>query len=145
MPKQFELPDGEVITISKDRFICPEALFQPSLLETDEASQPIKGIHENTFDSIIHCDVDIQTEMFANVVLSGGSTKFPGLAERLRLELNNRLLSPTTSVKIHKPKSENCAWTGGSALAAFLSSQQTWITRQEYEESGTIIVHQKCF
>ena len=32
MDKTYDLPDGETITISKQRFQCPEALFNPALL-----------------------------------------------------------------------------------------------------------------
>ena len=36
------------------------------------------GIHESTYNSIMKCDVDIRKDLYANTVLSGGSTMFPG-------------------------------------------------------------------
>merc|ERR1711972_971160 len=72
--KSFELPDGQIITIGSERFRCPEVLFNPSLVGK-EAS----GIHDTTFQSIMKCDVDIRKDLYANVVLSGGTTMFPGI------------------------------------------------------------------
>ena len=51
MDKTYELPDGESITISKQRFQCPEALFNPQLVNKD-----VVGIHELCFHSIMKCD-----------------------------------------------------------------------------------------
>ena len=73
MEKSYELPDGQVITIGNERFRCPEALFQPSFLGMESA-----GIHETAYNSIMKCDVDIRKDLYANTVLSGGSTMFPG-------------------------------------------------------------------
>merc|ERR1712154_690086 len=75
-------PDGQVITIGKERFRCPEPLFQPSLL-----GKEVAGIHKLTYDSIQKCDVDIRRDLYTNTVLSGGSTMFPGIDKRLNKEM----------------------------------------------------------
>ena len=33
------------------------------------------------------CEIDLRRDLFNNIVLSGGNTMFPGLAERLECEL----------------------------------------------------------
>lgn len=71
--KSYELPDGQVITIGNERFRCPESLFQPSFLGMESA-----GIHETVYNSIMKCDVDIRKDLYANTVLSGGTTMYPG-------------------------------------------------------------------
>ena len=73
LEKSYELPDCQVITIDIERFRCPEALFQPSFLGMESC-----GIHETAYNSIMKCDVDIRKDLYANTVLSGGTTMFPG-------------------------------------------------------------------
>lgn len=72
--KGYELPDGQIITLGNERFRCPEAMFQPSFLGMETP-----GIHETTYNSIMRCDMDIRKDLYANTVLSGGSTMFPGI------------------------------------------------------------------
>merc|ERR1712089_1063 len=78
------------ITIGNERFRCPEALFQPSFLGMEAC-----GIHETTFNSIMKCDVDIRKDLYANTVMSGGTTMYPGIADRMQKEIT--ALAPSTS------------------------------------------------
>jgi actin beta/gamma 1 len=140
LEKSYELPDGNVIVIGNERFRCPEVLFQPTLIGK-EAS----GVHDCTFQTIMKCDVDIRRDLYANVVLSGGTTMFPGIAERMTKELT--ALAPSTmKIKIvAPPERKYSVWIGGSILASLSTFQQMWISKAEYDESGPSIVHRKCF
>ncbi|KAJ7499669.1 actin 1 [Mycena latifolia] len=140
LEKSYELPDGQVITIGNERFRAPEALFQPAFLGLEAA-----GIHETTFNSIFKCDLDIRRDLYGNVVLSGGTTMFPGIADRMQKELT--ALSPA-SMKIKivaPPERKYSVWIGGSILASLSTFQNLWCSKQEYDESGPGIVHRKCF
>ena len=138
--KSYELPDGQVVTVGNERFRCPESLFQPSFLGMESA-----GIHESVFNSIQKCDIDIRKDLFANVVLSGGSSMFPGMADRMNKEMT--ALAPSTmKIKIiAPPERKYSVWIGGSILASLSTFQAMWISKQEYDESGPAIVHRKCF
>jgi len=140
LEKSYELPDGQVITIGNERFRCPEALFQPAFL-----GRELAGVHEDIYHSIMKCDVDIRKDLYANTVLSGGTTMFPGIADRMHKEIT-ALAPPTMKIKIiAPPERKYSVWIGGSILASLSTFQQMWISKQEYDESGPSIVHRKCF
>jgi actin beta/gamma 1 len=138
--KSYTLPDGNIITLGAERFRVPEVLFQPSFIGK-EAS----GIHEQVFQSIMKCDVDIRKDLYSNVVLSGGNTMFEGIDARLTKELT--ALAPSTmKIKVlAPPERKYSVWIGGSILASLSTFQQMWISKAEYDESGPTIVHDKCF
>jgi len=140
LDKSYELPDGNVIVIGSERFRCPEVLFQPSFI-----GKEAQGIHDCTFQTIMKCDVDIRRDLYANVVMSGGTTMFPGIAERMTKELT--ALAPSTmKIKVvAPPERKYSVWIGGSILASLSTFQQMWISKAEYDESGPSIVHRKCF
>jgi len=138
--KTYELPDGNIITVGSERFRCPEVLFQPSFIGK-EAS----GIHDTTFQSIMKTDVDIRKDLYSNIVLSGGTTMFTGIGERMTKELT--ALAPSTmKIKVvAPPERKYSVWIGGSILSSLSTFQQMWISKGEYDESGPTIVHRKCF
>jgi len=138
--KTYELPDGNIITVGNERFRCPEVLFQPSFI-----GKEANGVHDTVFQSIMRCDVDIRRDLYANVVLSGGSTMFLGIGERMTKELT--ALAPAT-MKIRvvaPPERKYSVWIGGSILSSLSTFQQMWISTEEYDEAGPTIVHRKCF
>jgi len=140
LEKSYELPDGHVITIGNERFRCPETLFQPSFVGMESC-----GIHEMCYNSIVKCDVDIRKDLYANTVLSGGSSMFPGISDRMQGEITS-LAPATMKIKIiAPPERKYSVWIGGSILASLSTFQQMWISKQEYDESGPSIVHRKCF
>jgi len=140
LEKNYELPDGQVITVGNERFRCPEVLFKPNLIGREHA-----GIHTTTYESIMKCDVDIRKDLYGSIVLSGGTTMFEGIAERMEKEI--KALAPA-SIKIKivaPPERKYSVWIGGSILASLSTFQQMWISKQEFDESGPQIVHRKCF
>merc|ERR1712124_88654 len=112
-PSRSPMSDGQVITIGNERFRCPEALFQPSFLGMEAC-----GIHETTYNSIMKCDVDIRKDLYANTVMSGGTTMYPGIADRMQKEIT--ALAPSTiKIKIiAPPERKYSVWIGGSILAS---------------------------
>ena len=140
LEKSYELPDGQVITIADERFRCPEVLFNPSIVGMEAV-----GIHETTYNSIMKCDVDIRKDLYSNIVLSGGTTMFPGVADRMSKEITALAPSSMKIKVVAPPERKYSVWIGGSILASLSTFQQMWIAKSEYDESGPSIVHRKCF
>jgi len=140
LEKSYELPDGQVITLGGERFRAPEALFQPSVLGLESG-----GIHRTIFNSIMKCDVDVRKDLYNNIVLSGGTTMYPGISDRMQKEITALAPSVMKRKIIAPPERKYSVWIGGSILASLSTFQQMWISKQEYDESGPTIVHRKCF
>jgi actin len=103
--RPFELPGGQIVEIGRARFMAPEILFS-------------QGLQEITSSCIGQCDLDLRQELYSNIVLSGGSTLFPGLAERLTTELT-ALAPPNAKINVIAPPDRKYStWIGGSILAA---------------------------
>merc|ERR1712168_1119122 len=138
--KSYELPDGQIVTVGNERFRCPEAMFRPSFIGME-----VVGIQEGCFNSIMKCDIDIRKDLYANTVLSGGSTMYPGIADRMQKEITSMAPSTMKIKIIAPPERKYSVWIGGSILASLSTFQEMWISKQEFDEAGPGIVHRKCF
>ncbi|XP_052076647.1 actin-3-like [Mytilus californianus] len=133
--EKFELPDGNTITIGKERFMCPEALFGPI---PGVGSGGIVDLLQSNLDAT---DVDCKKDLLCNVILSGATTMFPGFPERIRKGIES-FVPKTMKVKVMaNPERKSSVWIGGSILGSLSTFQTYWITKQEYEEYGPTIVH----
>lgn len=74
--EQYTLPDGRVIKLGGERFEASEALFQPHLINVEG-----QGMAELVFSAIQAGEIDIRQELYRHIVLSGGSTMYPGSLE----------------------------------------------------------------
>jgi len=137
--KEYLLPDGNVVHLALERFQVPEAFFKPSLL-----GRELMGIHDALDKTVRDCDVDMRRELWKSIVLSGGSTLYPGLPERLYAEM--AALVPN-GVKVHivaEPHRRYTVWIGASILSQLSMFEGMLIMKNEYEECGSSIVHRKC-
>jgi len=139
LEKNYELPDGNVVTIGNERFRCPEVLFKPSFIGLEQ-----EGIHCLTFNSIMKCDVDIRKDLYNNIVLSGGSTMFSMIDERMKKEMEAQAPASMNIKIIAPPERKYSVWIGGSILSSLSTFEEMWIKKEEYDESGPSIVHRKC-
>merc|ERR1712150_452435 len=107
--KMYELPDGRTLKVANQRFRCPEVLFDPSLIGK-EAS----GVHETTYNTIMECDVDIRKDLYGNIVMSGGTTMYQGIPERVQKEVKALAPDSMTIKIIAPPERKYSVWIGGS-------------------------------
>ena len=134
--KSYTLPDGKVVVVGEERFRCPEALFNPLLLERES-----DGIHEFVYNAIQSCDIDVRSGLLSNILLSGGSTMFQGLQERLNKEIEALAPSNALVKVVALPERKYLVWIGGSILASLSSFQPMWMSKVSYDESGPDYIH----
>ena len=136
----YELPDGSTIELKEERIKCPEALFNPKIINKEE-----NNITQNCYEAIEKCDNDIKKDMYKCIVLSGGCSMFNGLEERFLKEIKSQVnddMKNEVKLEIGNDKKYG-VWTGG-ALLSMSGFELKWITKPEYEEFGDLIVHKKC-
>jgi actin-related protein 2 len=154
----YELPDGRVIKLGAERFEAPEALFSPGLIDVESA-----GMADMVFDMIQAADIDLRPEFYKHIVLSGGSSMYPGLPSRLEKGLKDRYLKdilkwppandpgnkdpPPADImkRLNKlklriedpPRRKHMVFLGGSVLADIMKDRdEFWISKAEYEADG---------
>jgi len=137
----YTLPDGREVALTDERWKCPEALFNPSIVGLESL-----GIGGLVWESISRCDIDVRKTLLSNVVLSGGSTMFPDFSERLTRELKG--YAPTASqaqVRVVASKDQKHAvWAGAQVFATLRSMQEEqWMTYEDYDEYGANFIHDK--
>lgn len=138
LDRSYQLPDGQIVTIGNERFRCPEALFRPEFngIMAD-------GVHEAVNKTIMSSKEALQRDLYANIILCGGSTMFPGFADRMMREIT-AMAPPDMKVKVIAPPERKYSfWIGGSILASLATFQKMKITKQEYNEYGPTIIHRK--
>ena len=122
-------------------FRCPEALFDPM----KHIGKEMPSLQELAYNSVMKCDIDVRRELFENMVMSGGTTMYEGIADRLEKELIT-LAPGKVKVKINAPAERKYSvWIGGAVLCHLSTFSTMWITKADYEENGASIVHRKCF
>jgi len=149
--KTYTLPDGRVIRIGGERFEAPEVLFQPHLIDVEGG-----GMADQLFDCINKADVDTRPEFYNHIVLSGGSTMYPGLPSRLEKEIRRLYLEKVlrgNQVQMAKfkcriedpPRRKHMVFLGGAVLAEIMKDKDHfWMNKHEYEEQGENVL-KKCF
>uniref|UniRef100_A0A7S1PY26 Actin n=1 Tax=Neobodo designis TaxID=312471 RepID=A0A7S1PY26_NEODS len=141
-----ELPDGTTVTLNNDRYKPTEALFDPSIIGREGLRGG--GIQILAAESVKKCDADIAPLMLGNIVLSGGTSLFRNMAERLHREVQEQC--PLEKVRVHAgTERRHAPWVGGSIFASLPTVQDMWVTRAEYDEMGPdvrrSIAHRNCF
>jgi len=144
--KTYQLPDGRRITLGEERWKTPEALFRPTMLGFEAES--CFGVANMVWDSAQGCDIDLRTPLLGNIVLSGGSTMFPGFVDRLLKDLKH--CAPSSSqarIRVVSNFNEystldNAVWQGAQVFASLRELQpDSWITMDDWFEYGNEHLH----
>ena len=132
------LPDGNVIKLGVERIYPPEILFKPEIVGLE-----YPGFCEMINNSINNVDIELRKKLYENIILSGGNTSIKGLSNKIFSELNKDL-NPNLKIKIHSPKNPHLlCWIGGNVISELEIFKKMWINKQEWEEKGDKILHEK--
>jgi actin, other eukaryote len=133
--QQYTFPDKNVLTVPGHvRMTCPELLFKPELY-----GKTCDSLHQLAWKSIQGSEIDTRSELYKNIILSGGNTMYEGIADRLKNEIN----APGIRV-IANADRKSPAWIGAAILSFLDTFEDSWITTEDYFEHGAAIVHRKC-
>ncbi|MCJ1273877.1 Actin-like protein [Puttea exsequens] len=132
--QEYTLPDGSKIKIGSERYRAPEILFEPEIIGLE-----YPGVHQMVVDAINRTDMDLRKSLFANIVLSGGSTLTKGFGDRLLHEVQ-RLAVKDMRIKIFAPPERKYStWIGGSILAGLSTFRKMWVNIDDWHENPDII------
>lgn len=134
------LPDGSQILIGSERFRAPEVIFNPSILGLEYL-----GLSELLVTSITRADMDLRKTLYSHIVLSGGTTLFHGFGDRLLNEVRKFAPKDITIRISAPPERKYSTFIGGSILASLATFKKIWISKQEFDEYGSTILHKKIF
>eukprot|EP01029_Cantina_marsupialis_P031627 TRINITY_DN915_c0_g2_i3.p1 TRINITY_DN915_c0_g2~~TRINITY_DN915_c0_g2_i3.p1 ORF type:complete len:393 (+),score=128.53 TRINITY_DN915_c0_g2_i3:25-1203(+) len=140
--EKYQLPDGSHISLGRERYMAPEILFDPSLVDVEHG-----GVANMIFDLIQKAPIDMRTSFYSNIVLSGGTTMLPGFPTRLQKELTNlyetrirknRKGGKKCPIRVIDPANrEYLVYSGGVQWARLVvDAPDAWISKAEYEEQG---------
>jgi actin-related protein 2 len=139
--KEYKLPDSTVITVGRERFEAAECLFNPNLIDVESS-----GISDLIYESIVESPMDCQKALVSNIILTGGTTMFPGLSSRVEKDLKIRYVKDkfagdktglnriNISVR-DPPRRKHGVFIGASFLANNMDLEH-WISKKAWEESG---------
>merc|ERR1711990_926942 len=137
---QFTLPDKRVITVPATvRMQCPELLFKPEL-----NGKSCKALHMLCNASIQASDIDVRKDLCKNIIMSGGTTMYEGIADRLKEEIVAQLPAGAEVRIVASADRKYAVWKGASTLASLSTFESSWITEEDYNEHGAPVVHRKC-
>ena len=67
-----------------------------------------------------------------------------GFGERILNEIEEKVHSSISVKVIASPDRKLIVWKGGSIFTSLSTNSDLWITKEEYDEHGSYIVHRKC-
>ena len=147
LTRPFEFPDGYNLSFGPERLSTVEPLFKPTQypLPNVVLADGSSGIVDLITLGLANIPTEIQSYLLNNIILTGGTSLLQGFTARLTNDLVS--LYPTMKVRVltqNSPLSQKCTnWTGASILASMGHFDQSWISKQEYEEFGADLVEKR--
>lgn len=141
-PISYDLPDGNTIELSEDRMLLIERVFN------NIKNKPgFFGYHKMIIDAVDSADIEIKKELYSNIFVCGGNTLFANFSEKLQKMIYNSMpqnLKIKTFTHLSATEKRFSSWIGGSILSSLGTFHQLWLSKQEFDEHGAMIIERKC-
>ena len=132
------LPDGNVMKLGVERIYPPEILYKPEIIGLE-----YPGFHEMINNSINNANIELRPKLYENILLSGGNMAMKGTPNRIYYEIK-KMINMNMKINIHSPKNPHLlSWIGGNIISGLEIFKKMWITKEEWEENGDKILHEK--
>ena len=135
-----ERSNQQSLILANERISIPELLFSPSNIGINQM-----GLAEAIVHSISLTPSEMHPHLYANILLTGGSSLFPGFKERVEADV--RKLSPDLfPVGVFLPDDPvTFAWRGGALLAMKKVRHHhiVPVSISDYKECGHSIAHER--
>lgn len=135
------LGEEGTFTLSEQRFMAPEILFQPRQFGIN-----CDGLHEAVAVCVEKC-AQIEEALgnlpgtLSTIVLAGGTAALPGLAERLQSEARRRV-RPELRSSLQVLPGAHSAWEGARMISKTSTFPTAWcVTREQYLRDGPNVLH----
>lgn len=125
-------PKDPILVVNNERFMVPEALFNPADIGMDEA-----GLAETVAAAVRACHPQLHGLLYSNVLITGGTTRCPGFKERFEMELRPLVPDDYTLYVTLMEEPHLAAWRGGAVLGSTPGEyQHLAVTRAEWQQHG---------
>lgn len=136
----YTLPDMSVINIPASvRMACPEMLFAP-----EKNGFQCKSIQDLAWSSVQKSDLDVRRDLCKNIILSGGSSMYEGIADRLKSEIVSKAPAGAEIRIVASADRKYAVFRGASTLASLSTFNSSWVSKSDYDEHGAAIIHRRC-
>jgi centractin len=139
--REYQLPDGEVVSLGKERFEAVEINFGKFSNGCN-----FEGMHNFLYSNLNKLDSDLQKYLYNSIYVSGGNSMTVGFTERLHEELD-KILQNQIKINITAVNTDRSllAWQGASFITNINSFPKLWISKKDWEEEGEQIFNKKYF
>ena len=134
----YYLPDGNTVLLGDERILASEILFNPAII-----GKEYLGLSDIILSSINKAEIQLRPKAFENIVLSGGNILMKGLTDKMKEDITKKS-NKIVKININTVKEPQLScWVGGNIISTLDIFNKMSVTKKEWNEKGSKIVHIK--
>ena len=135
----YRLPDDTILELGNERFRIPEVFFTGN-----EEYPGFFGVHQMVYDCLNKCNINVKRELYGNMILTGGNSLFEGFSEKFSRKVQDLAPIGVKTRVLATNTRKYSTWIGGSILGMLQGFKSIWVSKQDYEETGVLVMDKKC-